>query len=110
MPRLRQVPSKGLGIDVEAEHHPALVVLGDVAVRHPAAGICDLEQEVDDLTGRYQHGVLPDEVRLNRSVAAQDQEAACPVDVEGVVHRMVGLHLVDEPDLHPVADPESASR
>jgi hypothetical protein len=28
------------------------------------------------------------------------------VDVEGVVHRMVGVHLVDEPQLDPIADLE----
>ena len=40
------------------------------------------------------------------AVAAQDEEATRAVDVERVVHRMVGVHLVDEPDLHLVADPE----
>ncbi len=40
------------------------------------------------------------------AVAGEDQEAAGPVDVEGVVHRVVGVHLVDQADLHPVADRE----
>jgi hypothetical protein len=33
----------GRGHDLEAEHHPALDVLGDVAVGHPKAGIGDVE-------------------------------------------------------------------
>ena len=37
---------------------------------------------------------------------AEDEEAAAAVNVEGMVHRMVGVDLVDEPDLHPVPDPE----
>jgi hypothetical protein len=37
----------------------------------------------------------------------QDQEPAGAVDVERMVHRVLRpLHLVDEPDLHPVADGE----
>ena len=40
------------------------------------------------------------------AVAAEDEEPARAVDVERVVHRMVGVHLVDEADLHLVADPE----
>jgi hypothetical protein len=30
----------------EVEHHPALVVFGDVAMCHPDAGIRDVEQDV----------------------------------------------------------------
>src|ERR1044072_1953622 len=37
--------------DGEAEHHPALMVLGDVAVRHPPTRIRDVEQDVDGLAG-----------------------------------------------------------
>ena len=51
---------------VEAEHHAALVVLGDVAVGHPAPGVGDVEQDVDGLAGADEHGVLPDQVRLRR--------------------------------------------
>src|SRR3954453_10233900 len=78
-----------LRVDVEAEHHSALVVFGDVAVRHPSAGVGDVQQQVHDLTRWYEDGVLPDEVRLRGSVAGEDEEAAGAVDVEGVVHRMV---------------------
>ena len=35
------------GVNVEAEHHAALVVLGDVTVRHPQAGVRDIEEDVD---------------------------------------------------------------
>ena len=53
-----------------------------------------------------QDGVLPDQVGLGRAVAGQDQEASGAVQVERVVHRVVGVHLVDQPDLHPVPDGE----
>jgi hypothetical protein len=82
------------------------VVLGDVAVRHPDAGIRHVEQDVHGLAGSKQHRVLPDEVGLGDAVAAEDEEAAGPVDVERVVHRVVGVLLVDDPDLHLVADAE----
>src|SRR5215211_1473178 len=92
--------------DVEAEHHSALVVLGDVAVRHPETWVAHVQENVDSLPGADKHGVLPNEVRLDSAVSAQDEEAARAVDVERVMHRMVGLHLVDEPDLDLVADAE----
>src|SRR4051794_1165050 len=92
--------------DVEGEHHPALVVLGDVAVRHPAAGVGDVEEDVDGLPGPDEYGVLPDEVRLDDFIAGEDQEAPGPVDVERVRHGMVRVHLVHEPELHLVADVE----
>src|SRR3954471_3463958 len=94
-------------VDAEAEHHSALVVFGDVAVRHPSAGVGDVQQQVYDLTRWHEDGVLPDEVRLGGSVAGEDEEAAGAVDVERVVHRMVRVHLVDEADLHPIADAEA---
>src|SRR3954466_10176173 len=43
----------------EAEHHSTLVVLSDVAVRHPTARIGDVQQDVDRLAGKHEHGVLP---------------------------------------------------
>ena len=47
---------RGLRIDGEGEHHPALVVLGDVAVSHPAAGIGDVEQgRLSSVPGRRYH-------------------------------------------------------
>src|SRR5256885_1414634 len=75
--------------DVEAEHHAALVVLGDVAVRHPEADVGDVQQDVDRLAGADQHGVLPDQAGLDRPIAGQDQEAAGAVNMERVVHWMV---------------------
>src|SRR5215204_685553 len=41
-----RLPALG-GSDVEAEHHSALVVLGDVAVGHPAPDVGHVEQDVD---------------------------------------------------------------
>ena len=43
---------------------------------------------------------------LDPVAATMHQEPAGPVDVERVVHRVIGVHLVHEPDLHPVADRE----
>ena len=43
---------------------------------------------------------------LRRSVAGQDEEAPGAVQVERVVHRVVGVHLVDQSDLDPVSDGE----
>ena len=71
----------------EAEHHAALHVLGDVAVRHPQAGVGDVEQDVDGLAGADQHGVLPHQVGLGHAVAGEHQEPAGAVQVERVVHR-----------------------
>src|SRR5664279_1672708 len=50
------------GVDVEVEHHAALVVFGDVAVRHPDPGIGDVQQDVDGFSAAHEHGVLPDQV------------------------------------------------
>src|SRR5919199_4806103 len=88
---------------LEAEHHPALGVFGDVAVRHPEPAIRDVQQDVHGLARAHEHGVLPYKVGLRLAIPGQDEEAASSVDVEGVVHRVIRLHLVDEPDLHPVA-------
>jgi hypothetical protein len=44
--------------DIEPEHHPALDVLGDVAVRHPPSRVGRIEKDVHDVTGPYQNGVL----------------------------------------------------
>src|SRR5215218_1448149 len=73
-----------------------------VAVRHPEAGISDVEEEVHRLPSSDEHGVLPDEIRLGLAVAGEDQEAAGAMDVE----RMVRVHLVDQPQLDPIADLE----
>jgi len=75
-------------------------------VRHPDSGIGDVQQDVDGLTSADQHGVLPHQVRFHLPVAGHDQEPAGAVHVERVVHRVIGVHLVDQPDLHLVTDPE----
>ena len=66
-----------------------------MAVGHPQARIGDVQQDVHRLPGTNQHGVLPDQVRLDDPVPGQDQEAPCPVDMERMVHRMVAGHLVE---------------
>lgn len=61
--------NRRLWLDLEAEHHAALVVLGYVAMGHPQAGIGHVEEDIDRLAGRHQDGVLPDEVGLDDTVA-----------------------------------------
>ena len=56
---------QGLGVDAEAEHHSALVVFGDVAVRHPETGVGHVEEDVDGFAGAHEDGVFPDEIRLD---------------------------------------------
>ena len=92
--------------DVEAEHHSALVMFGDMAVRHPDAGVGDVEQDIHRLPGSYEHGVLPHEVLLCRAVPCEHDEPASPMDMKRVVHRVVGVHLVDQPQLDLIADAE----
>jgi hypothetical protein len=67
---------------VEAEHHAALQLLGDMAVGHPQARVGHVEQDVHHLAGADQHRVLPDQVLLDHSIAGQDQEPAGAVEVE----------------------------
>lgn len=83
------------------------MMLGDVTVRHAQAGGADVEQDVDRLVGSHQDRVLPDEIRLDHRVAAEDQKATGLVDMERMVHPVVTGDLVEHPDLHPVADPEA---
>ena len=77
-----------------------------MAVRHPEARIADVEEDVHRLPFPHQDRVLPDQVRFGDPVPGEDQEAACAMDVEGVVHGMVGVHLVDQADLHLVSHRE----
>src|SRR5512133_4249796 len=93
-------------VHVEAEHHPALVVLGDVAVRHPRSGIGDVQEDVDGLSGADEHCVLPDQIALVDAVSRQDQETSRSVNVKWMWHRMVRVHLVDQSNLHAIADVE----
>src|SRR5687768_3567766 len=74
--------TRSSGCNVEREHHSHLGVLGDVAVGHPAAGVGDVEEDVDGLAGADEDGVLPDQVGLRLAVAGEDEEAARAVDVE----------------------------
>ena len=57
-------------------------MLDYVAVRHPQSWVGDLEQDVHSLPDSQQHGVLPHQIGFLLSVQGEDQEAACPVDVQ----------------------------
>src|SRR5690349_22588057 len=70
------------GYDLEAEHHPGLIVFGDVAVRHPEPRIGHVEEDVDRFAREDDDGVLPDEVRLRSPVSRQHYEPARAVYVE----------------------------
>jgi hypothetical protein len=72
--------------DVEAEHHAALHVLGDVAMGHPHAGASGVEQDVGGLADTDQHDVPRDQVGLGHHVAGQHQEPVGAVQVERGVH------------------------
>src|SRR4051794_18651227 len=71
--------------DVEAEHHSALVMLGDMAMRHPDPRVRYVEQDVDRLTSPHEHRVLPYQVLLFGAVARKNDKAAGAVDMEGMV-------------------------
>ena len=68
-------------VNLEREHHPGLVMLGDMAVRHPCPGV-HVEQNVDSFARSYEYGVLPDEVPLLHVVSGENQEPAGAVDVK----------------------------
>ena len=70
-------------------------------------GVRDVEQDVDGLAGSEEDRVLPDEIGFGLAVTREHDEAAGAVDVERVVHRVIRVHLVDEADLHRVADAEA---
>ena len=86
---------------VEAEHHPGLVVLGDVAVCHPPSGIAGVDEDVDDFAGADQDGVLPGQIGFRHAAAVEHQEPAGAV--ERVMRAVVGSGGVVEADLDPVA-------
>ena len=82
------------------------MVLGDVAVGHPLPGVGHVQHDVDGLAGAHEDRVAPHQIGVGDAVAREDEEPAGSVDVERVVHRVVGVHLVHQPDLHAVADAE----
>src|SRR5687767_15587294 len=75
--------------DVKAEHHPALDVLGDMAMGHPHTGVGYVEQDVDGLAGADEYRILPRKVGLGCAVPREDQESAGAMDVKWVVHGVI---------------------
>ena len=90
----------------EAEHHPALVVLRDVAIGHPGSGIRDVEEDVHGFPVRTSTVSFQTRFGSSTPSRARIREPARSVDVEWMRHGMVGIELVDEADLHAVADAE----
>ena len=80
------------------EHHAALQVLGDVAMHHPGPRVGHLYQEVHGLAGAHEHGVLPGQVLVANTVTAQHQETL-PVEVDGMLHRVIRIWCVHDADL-----------
>jgi hypothetical protein len=68
----------GLGVDAEAEHHSALVVFGDVAVRHPETGVGHVEEDVDGFACAHENGVFPDEIGLEVSSRLMTRKRPAP--------------------------------
>ena len=58
-------------------------MLRDMAVRHPTAGVRDLEQDVDGLAVRTSTVSFQARLAPDHSVAGENEEAASAVDVEG---------------------------
>jgi hypothetical protein len=74
-------------------------MFGDVTVRHPEARVRHIQEDVHGFARAHEHRVLPHQIGLDDAVATEDEEPPRAVDVERVMHWVVGLHLVDEPDL-----------
>src|SRR6516225_1073075 len=56
-------------------HHPGLLVVGDVAVKHPVAGAVGDEGEVGALARRHEHCVAPLSMRVRFTVPADHPKA-----------------------------------
>src|ERR1043166_6307634 len=85
----------------ERHDHARFEVLGDVAVRHPGAGVRHLQQNVGRAARRQQKGILPRQVRVPDSILREDQEPLS-VKVDRVLHGVEGLPQVGDPDLDHV--------
>jgi len=57
-----------LSSDLEQPHHAGAKVFRDVAVEHPVAGVTDVEQDIDGVPRRNEHGVFPDEIARSHSI------------------------------------------
>jgi hypothetical protein len=75
--------------DVEAEHHAALVVLGDVAVAIHRPGLVTSSRMSTVSPVRTRTVSFQTRFGSTTSSRRQDEEAAGAVDVEGVRHRVI---------------------
>src|SRR5260370_42613732 len=69
--------------DAQNSHQPRGLMIGDVTMQHPVAGIVGDEGDFDLFLGRHQHGVTPLMVWNSGAVAAEHAKA---VTVQ--MHRM----------------------
>lgn len=61
--------------DADSAHHPRRLVLEDVAVEHPVAGVVGDEGDLDALLRRQQDGVLPFPKADRLAIAAEVDQA-----------------------------------
>ena len=76
-------------VNPEAEHHPALVMLGDVTVRHPKSRVGYVEQDVDGSPVRTEHGSFQTRLAFCLAISRENDEPSGAMDVERVMHRVV---------------------
>src|SRR5581483_4933155 len=72
-------------------HHAALLMLQDVTVEHPVAGVVGDEGDLDLLARSHQHGILPLAILGRCSVAADDAEGVS-VQVHWMPPRRLVVH------------------
>jgi len=89
----------------EGKHHARMEVFGDVAVQHPVAGVGHVDEDVHRRADGHDGGVFPDEVGVFHPIHLQHQ-VSLPVQVDGVVHRVERLRVVEEANLDDVAGGE----
>src|SRR5215472_611463 len=61
--------------DTQHCHHPGHLVIGDVTMQHPVAGIIGNERDVDGFFRWYENRVSPLPIRHRRSIAVEHAEA-----------------------------------
>src|SRR6516225_1246322 len=78
--------------DAENRHHPGHLVVGDVAMEHPVAGVVGYKRDFDRLARRHQHRIPPFPTWVRFAIAA-DYAEAMPVQM----HRVPPCSLVVQP-------------